>query len=101
MIKSQRDADIPDAMQQPADHWTACGFDVEHTPGVARAYVRFQSDGSQWIVTDLEGFDLPETDGPYQVMLLAADGEMLHGPEIVEDMDTLLSMVGRSPDAFV
>lgn len=66
-------------------NWIERGFRMNHTPGVSRAWVRVESDGSQFILTDAGGFDLPHRDGPFQVCVIDSDDQMVEGPvEIVD-----------------
>ena len=55
-------------------------FEVQHTPGVARALVKVCESGNQIMVTDVGGYDLPPAEGPFQVMLLTAYDEPIEGP---------------------
>jgi hypothetical protein len=64
-------------------NWIERGFQVHHTPGVSRAWTRVENDGRQLILTDQGGFDLPSRDGPFQICLLNADGEVLDGPVLL------------------
>lgn len=60
--------------------WIERGFQVVHTPGVARAWIRTEADGIQLILTDLGGFDLPSTDGPFQICVINRDAQLIDGP---------------------
>jgi len=66
------------------DSWIDRGFDVYHTPGVSRAWVRTETDGEQFLLTDAIGFDLPDHDGPFQIFHFASDGELIAGPVRLE-----------------
>jgi len=60
--------------------WIERGFNVDHRPGVSRAWVRVEKDGRQLILTDLGGFDLPSRDGPFQACVVNGDDEMVDDP---------------------
>jgi hypothetical protein len=53
------------------------GFEVWQVPGVSRAWRREFEDGSFLLVTDLGGFDLPESGGPYCPMFLSRQFQLL------------------------
>ena len=80
--------------------WFEHGFEVEHTPGVARSLLRVESCGAQFILTDLEGFDLPCECGPFQIMRVSNDGQTTSGPEVFEDVDGVVAWIAsRSASA--
>jgi hypothetical protein len=54
------------------------GFEVWQVPGVSRAWRREFEDGSFILVTDLGGFDLPESGGPYCPMFLSRRFQLLN-----------------------
>lgn len=58
-------------------HMKQLGFHIWCVGGISRAWRRFQCDGSYLLVTDIGGYDLPETNGPYQAMQLTANDELV------------------------
>lgn len=60
--------------------WIERAFRVEHVPGVARSWQRFEPDGSLIILTDAGGFDLPNRNGPFYATHLGQDDLVLAGP---------------------
>lgn len=66
------------------------GFEVEHTPGIARSLIRIEGDGDQIIVTDEEGYDLPSSQGPFKVMCISRDNDLIAGPEMFESFDGII-----------
>ncbi len=66
----------------------ALGFSVLHMPGISRAW-RFEfADGSYLLVTDLEGYDLPQAGGPYSAVWLSAQDELFeHTPMLSQTKD--------------
>ncbi|HWL07828.1 MAG TPA: hypothetical protein VNQ76_05470 [Planctomicrobium sp.] len=79
--------------QSPATDRANCtfqrlGFTVEHTPGVSRAWRYDFTDRSYLLVTDVEGYDLPEPGGPYSATWLSARNELLEFiPELLQTKD--------------
>lgn len=61
-------------------NWVERGFRVVHTPGVARAFVREEPHGDYFHLTDLGGFDLPDQNGPFQIIHFSAQSNVLDGP---------------------
>lgn len=73
--------------------WAQYGFEMVHTPGVARALVKVDATGSEFIVTDEEGFDLPDPDGPFQLMELTREGEMVGTPQVFAHSKDVIKLV--------
>lgn len=65
-------------MMPETDRWfIPNGFQVWHVPGISRAW-RFEfMDGSFLLVTNLEGFDLPEPGGPYSATMLSMQNDLI------------------------
>lgn len=61
-------------------NWVARGFRVVHRPGVSRAFFRDEPQGDFFYLTDLGGFDLPDQNGPFQIIHFSVDQEVLDGP---------------------
>ncbi len=55
----------------------AWGFQLCHHGGISRAWQRILEDGRVLLVTDEGGFDLPEPDGPFHLIELSPDQEMI------------------------
>jgi hypothetical protein len=53
------------------------GFELWHSPGISRAWRSDLPDGSVLLVTDPEGYDLPPLAGPYVVLRVATDEQLL------------------------
>ena len=60
-------------------HMKQLGFHVWCVAGISRAWRRFAQHGSYVLVTDIGGFDLPEPNGPYQVVPLTAQDDFVDG----------------------
>lgn len=63
-------------VKRPRQCLESLGFVVLHTPGLARAWSYEFSDGSSILVTDVAGYDLPESGGPYSVIWLSRREEI-------------------------
>jgi hypothetical protein len=63
-------------------NWVERGFRIQHHPGVARAFVRDEPCGEFFYLTDTGGFDLPDHNGPFQIIHFSAQAEILDGPAI-------------------
>lgn len=48
-----------------AGAFRALGFEIHHTPGISRAWRR-ELEGGCLLVTNAEGFDLPDPIGPFR-----------------------------------
>jgi len=54
------------------DHWIERNFQVHHTPGISRSLVRIEDNGEHFLLTDVGGYDVPSTNGPFQIMHFSA-----------------------------
>lgn len=66
-------------------NWIERGFRMAHKPGVSRAWVRVEPDGRQLILTDPNGFDLPDRDGPFQICIINRNDQVADGPTELPD----------------
>lgn len=76
-------------------NWVERGFRVQHQPGIARAFVRDEPSGEFLYLTDLGGFDLPDQEGPFQIIHFSANQEVLAGPTICSDRLALAAWLSQ------
>lgn len=76
------------------------GFEVAHTPGIARAWRYEFPDGCSLLVTNAEGFDLPEPNGPFSVILLSHRDEMLEATPLLFRVRDLYRFVRKKQRHF-
>jgi len=72
------------------DWFSKLGFDVWTIPGCSRAWRYEFDDGSYVLVTDLGGYDLPESGGPYSAISLSSSDEMIECQEWLHSTKALL-----------
>ena len=64
-------------------NWIERAFGVIQKPGVSRAWRRTERDGTEIILTDLGGFDLPNRDGPFCAIHLDGEDRVVAGPKVL------------------
>ena len=77
-------------MIRATNYWLRrLGFHVWHVPGVSRAW-RFEFvDGAYLLVTDLDGYDLPDPSGPYAAVAMSSGDEVIDSEPWLGDMNEL------------
>ena len=76
-------------------HMKQLGFHIWCVGGVSRAWRRFQRDGSYLLVTDVGGYDLPESTGPYLAMQLSATDELVEAGSLIQRAALLVRWLRR------
>ena len=76
-------------------HMKQLGFHIWCVGGISRAWRRFQRDGSCLLVTDVGGYDLPETHGPYQATQLTARDELVEAQSLIRRASRLVRWLRR------
>ncbi|QDT56902.1 hypothetical protein Pan44_49640 [Caulifigura coniformis] len=71
------------------------GWKQDHIPGISRGWRREFPDGSWLLVTNVDGFDLPDPGGPYVATYLTRQDEPLHHADYLADPRELIRWVHR------
>lgn len=80
-------------VESPSLLFIRMGFVLNHTPGIARAWRRELPTGDYLLVTNVEGYDLPEQGGPYSACYFSVRDECIEFVALLPSAKHLVNWV--------
>lgn len=80
-------------VESPSPFFIRMGFVLHHTPGIARAWRRELPSGDYLLVTNVEGYDLPEIGGPYSASYFTVHDECIEFVPLLSSAKLLVKWV--------